>query len=96
MQEPIRTIELYKTFATALIAWVVVMGYWPMDNMQQAVTLTMAIAGINLVGAYFQNRQTTPLKEPRDIDNVPLTRPDNSPALKEQDAIYKEFTRGLE
>lgn len=90
MKDPVRDIELVKTFATAVVVWVVVMGYWPLTDVQQAVTLTMVMAGINLVGAWWQSRQTTPLAAPRDTDNVPLTRPGDVPANKEMAALQSE------
>lgn len=74
MEHPVRNIELIKIFANAFVIWLVVMGFWPLDNTQQAVTLTMLMALINAVGGYLQNRQTTPLAAPEDEDGQPLVR----------------------
>ena len=90
MKDPVRDIELIKTFATAVVVWVVVMGYWALTDVQQAVTLTMVMAGINLAGAYFQNRQTTSLANPVDTDGVPLSRPGDVPANKQMAEIQGE------
>lgn len=90
MQEPIRNIELIKIFANSVVVWVVVMGFWPLDNMQQAVTLTMVMAGINVAGALWQNRQTTPLSKPVDTDGVALSRPGDVPANKQMAAMQTE------
>jgi hypothetical protein len=54
---------------------------------------------------WWTSRNTTNLSSPRDVDGAPLTRPDNSPAIKKmenlQDEAIKidkkiELTRGLE
>lgn len=90
MKEPIRNIELIKIFANAVVVWVVVMGFWPLDNTQQAVTLTMVMAGINVAGALWQNRETTPLANPTDTDGVALSRPNDVPANKELENLQTE------
>jgi hypothetical protein len=74
MKDPIRNIEAIKVFANAVVIWLVVMGFWPLTDVQQGVTLTMVMTGINVIGGYVQNQQTTPLAEPVDEDNVPLVR----------------------
>lgn len=66
--------ELVKTVLTAGIAWVVIMGYWPMDPTQQALTLTFGVSIINLGGAIWQRRQVTPLADPKAKDGEPLVR----------------------
>lgn len=83
MKEPLRNIELIKIFANAVVVWTVVMGFWPLDSTQQAVTLTLIMSGINVAGALWQGRETTALSKPTDEDGVPLTRPDNTPAKAE-------------
>lgn len=90
MKEPIRNIELIKIAANAIVIWVVVMGFWPLDDAQQAVTLSMVMAIINVGGAFWQNNQTTPLAAPRDIDGAELSRAGDGPALKELAAIQTE------
>jgi hypothetical protein len=74
MRKPILNIELIKTFAQAFMIWLVIMGWWPMTDVQQTVTLGMIMAGINLLGSYFETSQTTPLAAPKDEDGVPLVR----------------------
>lgn len=77
MQKPIQIVELLKTVAQAFLVWLVVMGYWPLTEVQQAVTLALVVAVINLVGAYFETRGTTPLADPRAADGEPLVRVEN-------------------
>lgn len=77
MSKPVQNIELIKLFANALVVWLVVMGIWPMTEIQQAATLTLALAAVNMVGAHFQSRQTTPLADPKDEDGTPLVRADD-------------------
>lgn len=77
MTRPIPFIELVKTFVQAFLVWLVVMGIWPMNEVQQTVTLALLMAGVNLVGAYFESKQTTPLADPRAIDGEPLVRVEN-------------------
>lgn len=99
MKTPVRDIELIKIFANAVVVWLVVMGFWPLTDAQQAITLTMVMAGIQLTGAMWQNRETTPLAEPRDTDGVELTRPGNVPANKELAALHtqaKEINEGMQ
>lgn len=90
MKEPIRNIELIKIFANAVVVWTVVMGYWPLDSTQQAVTLTLIMSGINVAGALWQGRETTSLAEPTDTDGVELTRPGDAPANKKMESLQNE------
>lgn len=89
INSPVQLIELIKTFATAVLIWLVVMGYWVMSDVQQAVTLTMVIAGINLGGAYFQSRLTTPLSDPKDELGRPLSGPNGEPTVAQTRAALK-------
>jgi hypothetical protein len=74
MISPVRNIETLKILANAIIVWLVVMEIWPMTEIQQAATLTLAISAINTIGGYFQDKQTTPLVAPTDEDGTPLVR----------------------
>lgn len=65
MINPVRNIEFIKIFANALVVWFVVMDIIPLTEIQQGATLTLFISGINAAGAWFQNRQTTPLADPK-------------------------------
>lgn len=76
MTKPVLNIELLKVAVNAFIIWLVVMGYWPMNEMQQAATITFFMALVSLVGGFFQNQQTTPLAQPEDTDGTPLVRSD--------------------
>ena len=90
MKQPVRDIELIKIFANAVVVWLVVMGFWPLTDAQQAITLTMVMAGIQLAGSWLQNRETTPLSKPVDVDGTPLSRPGDVPAIKQLAALQTE------
>lgn len=83
-------IELLKTFATAFVIWLVVMGYWPMTPEQQAVTLGLLIAGINVFGFLWQSSKVTSLGNPKAADGEPLVRASQSPVS----AATKDPMRG--
>lgn len=74
MKNPVRIIESVKTLIQVAIAWVVLMGFWPMTAEQQALTITFGIAVVNLFGAFLETQQTTPLAEPKAADGEPLVR----------------------
>lgn len=55
------------------------------------------------LGVIWTRRNVTSLKSPRDVDNTPLTRPGDVPAIKEMEVIQgeaielnKKVTRGLD
>lgn len=90
MQQPIRNIEGIKILANAAVIWLVVMGIWPLTDAQQAITLTMVMAGINVVGGFFQNQQTTPLADPKDETGAELARKvDGMPTQAQTRAMVK-------
>lgn len=64
MIHPVRNIELIKTAANAIVIWLVVMGIWPLTDVQQAATITVLMTLVNAIGGYFQGGQTTPLAKP--------------------------------
>jgi hypothetical protein len=74
VRNPIRIIEALKTLIQLLIAWVVLMGYWPMSPEQQLLTISLAIAGVNLAGTFWETNETTPLAAPKDESGEPLVR----------------------
>lgn len=82
MEQPIRNIELIKIFANAVVVWFVVMDIFPLTEIQQGATLTLVVSGINAAGAWFQNRQTTPLADPRDVDGGVLVKPGGAPPVR--------------
>ena len=75
---PIRNIEALKTLVQVGIAWLVLMGFWPMDAEQQALTITFGITIVNFIGSLFEMNQTTPLAEPKAKDGEPLVRASGS------------------
>jgi hypothetical protein len=68
-REPIAIIEAIKTIANLVIIWLVLMGYWTLSEEQQAITITLALAIINLGGMFWQRSLSTPVAEPR-AENV--------------------------
>ena len=72
-------IEALKTVLTAFLAWVVVMGFWPMTGEQQAITLTFGISIINFGGAFWQSQSITTLSNPKSADGEELVRISGSP-----------------
>ncbi len=83
------------------------LGWWSLSAEQNSAVanfLDIAIPVIAVwLGVIWTKRNVTSLKLPTDVDGAPLTRPDNTPAIKElavlqKEAIEinKEITRGLE
>ena len=83
------------------------MGWWNLTEEQNSALVNFLDIAIPIVavwlGVIWTKRNVTPLKSPTDIDGVPLTRPDNSPAIKEMAVIQekaielnKNITRGLD
>ena len=62
--EPIAIIELAKLVVNSLVVWIVVMGIIPMTDVQQAATMTLALAIVSLAGALLQRQRTTPVANP--------------------------------
>lgn len=78
MTSPLQKIELLKTFLSLLVAWVVLMGFYQMTPEQQALTISVVIAGVNLGGAWWQDQLTTSLSNPKAADGEPLVRASGS------------------
>jgi hypothetical protein len=82
-QEPVAIIEMIKFVINAGIAWAIVMGFWQMTEVQQAATLTFALAVVSLFGALWQRSQVTPIENPTDNEGVPLVRIDRRPVVND-------------
>jgi hypothetical protein len=89
MTSPIRNIEALKILAHAIIIWAVVMEIWPMTDVQQAATLSLAVSLINVAGAMWQDKETTSLISPEDEDGTPLVRADNAPTRAQVRSMSK-------
>ena len=83
------------------------MGWWNLTAEQNSALVKFLDIAVPIVavwlGVIWTRRNVTPLKSPTDIDGVPLSRPDNTPAIKQMEVIQKEaismnkeITRGLE
>lgn len=53
-REPVAIIELIKILINAGLVWVVVMGIYPLTDVQQAATLAFVMAVVNVAGAFWQ------------------------------------------
>lgn len=42
------------------------------------------------IGAWWASRRTTNLKDPKDVDGTPLSRPDNAPTIPQMASLQKE------
>lgn len=80
--------------ARSILAFGSAFGWWELDEARDTALRGLIETGIPMlaviVGAIWAMRKVTPLDKPRDIDGVPLTRPDNSPALPEYEKVQKE------
>lgn len=83
------------------------LNWWTLTEQQNADVAKFLEVLIPIVvvwiGTIWAARKTTPLSNPTDEDGVPLTRPDNSPAIGEIRAAQTEaikmnkiITRGLD
>jgi hypothetical protein len=71
-REPVAVIESLKFVARALVLWLVVMDLWPLTEIQQAATVTLLMALIDIVGTSIQRRLVTPVADPRSVDGKKL------------------------
>lgn len=71
---PIALGDALKTLLSAALAWVVIMGFWPLTPEQQAMTMAFGVALINTGVSIWQNRVTTPLANPKDETGEQLVR----------------------
>lgn len=82
MKHAAALIEAVKVLLTAGIAWVVIMGWWPMTAEQQAATLSFAVAALGVIGVWATNTQTTSVNDPKDTDGARLMRSDGTAPLR--------------
>lgn len=78
MRNPVQIIESLKTLVQIAIAWFVLMGFWPMSEAQQALTISFGIGVVNFLGVIWETSQTTPLAQPQASDGEPLVRASGS------------------
>lgn len=81
-REPVIIANSIAALVSALIVAAVALGYLDWDETQQAAVMAVVVAAVNVVAGIWARGQVTPLRQPRDVDGQPLTRPDSSPALK--------------
>lgn len=83
------------------------MGWWQLNEEQTNALINFLDIAVPIIavwlGVIWTRRNVTSLKNPTDVDGVPLSRPGDKPAIKEMAvmqekaiAINKEITRGLE
>lgn len=78
----------------ALITYSRVMGWWQLSDEQEAATIALADAFVPIlavwVGVWWARRRTTSLKEPRDVDGTPLSRPGDMPTIPQIKELQQE------
>ena len=84
--EPVITAAVIVGLLMAIVNWLIVMDFlaWTPDQITATEKL-LAIAAplaLGIIGSIWARAQVTPLVKPKDTDGEPLTRADNSPALK--------------
>lgn len=79
--EPLITIGGIIAIAASLIALLRAFGV-PINSEQQQAIDQFLIAAGPIVVALWARRHVTPLANPKDATGTPLTRPDNSPAVR--------------
>ena len=85
-REPVAIAGSIVGLIMALIMWLITMGYldWTHDQVtatEQLIAIAVPLI-LTAIGVILARNRTTPLVDPRDADHEPLTRSDNSPALK--------------
>lgn len=85
-REPVAIAGSITGLIMALVMWLLAMGY--LDWTPEQITATEQLVAIaiplilSVVAVIWARWESTPLVDPRDVDGEPLTRSDNSPALK--------------
>lgn len=78
----------------ALLTYARVMGWLNLDEERFNATISFLDTVIPIlaiwIGALWAMRKVTPLINPRDIDDTPLTRPDNKPAIPQLENMHKQ------
>jgi hypothetical protein len=80
-REPLITTALITSLVGAVLTLLVAFGV-PLTEAQQDAINGLVIVAAPLVVALVGRRYVTPLSDPRDVDGEPLTRADNSLALR--------------
>jgi len=85
-QEPVAIAGSVVGLIMALIMWLITMGYlnWTPDQItatEQLVAIAIPLI-LSAVGIWLARMRVTPLVSPQDDDGEPLTRSDNSPAMR--------------
>ena len=86
--EPVRTATLV-TAAMAVVAMLIAFNVLDWNDVQVTTfeaslvaVLPLLVGAVQVVMGEIARAKVTPLTNPRDVDLEPLTRSDNSPALK--------------
>lgn len=80
--QPVLTAASIAGVISAGISFARLMGWITLSDEQYNALMVFVGLLLPIVAGLWAERQTTPLSDPRDTDNVPLVRPDNSRALK--------------
>lgn len=79
--EPVLSYGLIVAVISAGIAMFMSLGWLELTE-QQFTSVMLFVSALAVLGAAVVRQFVTPLVNPRDVDKEPLTRSDNSPALK--------------
>lgn len=78
----------------AILAVLLAFHVFTFDETQNNTVNYLVDVGVPVLailgGAWWASRKVTSLAAPRDSDGVPLTRPDNSPAIAELESAHQE------
>lgn len=80
--EPVVTAASVAALISSGVAFARLMGWIVLDDEQFNALMVFVNLLLPIVAAMWARAQVTPLRQPRDVDGQPLTRPDSSPALK--------------
>lgn len=85
-REPVAIAGTITALIMAFVMWLITMDYldWGSDQVTAteqlvAIAVPLIVTGVATIAA---RSRVTPLNSPRDDDSMPLTRSDNSPALR--------------
>lgn len=81
--EPVLSYGLIVAVISAGIAMAMSLGWIELTE-QQFTDVMLFVSAFMVLGAAIVRQYVTPLVNPKDSDGEPLTRSDNSPALKAQ------------
>ena len=85
-REPVAIAGSVVGLIMSLVMWLNTMGYlsWSADQIsatEQLVAIAIPLI-LSAIGIWLTRMRVTPLVDPKDDDGTPLTRSDNSPALR--------------